>query len=159
MTRHQLDRRTVKLSPSNAGDVVPGRVTLTATLHPVQRMARYLEATVGELTFDEHRITMMCGERLTTVALDKPFVVRVSAFILPHDRAEVSVAIANRRDAAYRARPEDTVHFKCELPQRRIALHLAAAWVDAPYMKAEDFDRLWRALDRASAEDLTLSVC
>ncbi len=135
------------------------RVPAFATLHPIERMSRYLSADVGELSLVGPKLTLTLGENTSSVSLDKPFRVELAVHLLAAGLAEVTVHVEPRASGAYRAGSLAGVRFKTELPQKRLGARLPTAWIDACYLQPSDFDTLWAAIvARADDAELTASV-
>ena len=152
-SRKPLASTTRSASPTPTPLTVP----LVATLHPVERMARYLDAHLGDLTIDDDRITLHGADRTWAMLHDKASM-RVSACLLPGKRAEVTIEITHQRDGAYRAHDDDPLRFKTELPQRRLSPALPLAWSDAPYISEADFNHIWPHLVAVFGIDHASSV-
>jgi hypothetical protein len=140
-TRPALEARSTVSGPDALS------LPLVATLHPVERMSRYVTTNVGELELADGQLTLTpASGDPTSIRLDKPFRVEASVFLLADNRAELNLLLEPRTHTAYRAGEIVPISFKSELAQERIDHRLPQAWKDVCYLEPKDFDALWSAI-------------
>ena len=82
------------------------------------------------------------GQPRAELALDKPFSVSLSAWLLPAGRAELAVSVVQRGQGA-EARP---LRFRVELEQSKLDASIPLQQVEAPYLDAAACGGVWDAL-------------